>query len=302
MPRTLQVLAPAKLNLALSVGSPLPAEGGDGCAGMHPICSWMVTVDLFDELLLTQLEPGRLSRYAILWHQDAKRRSDINWSITKDLAVRAHLALEGHVGRALPVQMKLEKRIPVGGGLGGGSANAAAMLRGLNDLFELGLPPGELQSIGATIGSDVPFLVQGGSAVVEGVGEQISHFPPPTPEIHAAIVFPQAMCPTGRVYQLFDELRKDAALQPQRVRSLAGVATAPAPESLFNDLASAAIAAAPHLRQALEELGRLAERTVHVTGSGSSLFVICDNSMHAIALAETIERQLGMPAVAARTI
>jgi 4-diphosphocytidyl-2-C-methyl-D-erythritol kinase len=165
--KSLTVLAPAKLNLALSVGPP----NGDG---MHPICSWMVTVSLFDELLLTRLEDDRFSRYAILWHPEAKRRSDIDWPITKDLAVRAHLALESHLDRKLPVQLKLDKRIPVGGGLGGGSSNAAAMLRGLNTLFDLGLAADELAAIGATLGSDVPFLVHGGSAVVEGLGDRIS--------------------------------------------------------------------------------------------------------------------------------
>ena len=82
MRQSLAIHAPAKLNLALSVGTP-------NAQGMHPICSWMVTVNLFDDLLVTRLEDDRLSRYAILWHADAKRRSDINWSITRDLAVRA---------------------------------------------------------------------------------------------------------------------------------------------------------------------------------------------------------------------
>src|SRR5688572_29653853 len=113
MARSIKVLAPAKLNLALSVGPPSPELGG-----FHPIASWMMTVDLFDELTLTRLEPDVLSRYAIVWHKDARRRSEINWSLTKDLAVRAHHALEKHLGRVggtvggLPVQMKLEKRIP----------------------------------------------------------------------------------------------------------------------------------------------------------------------------------------------
>ena len=139
---TILKMAPAKLNLALSVG---PPNG----QGLHPICSWMVTVDLSDELLVTRLEPDRLSRYAILWHPEAKRQTEIDWSITTDLAVRAHLALEAHVERRLPVQLKLEKRIPVGGGLGGGSSDAATMLLALNELFELGLSSAELAEIGA---------------------------------------------------------------------------------------------------------------------------------------------------------
>ena len=96
MVKVLTTQAPAKLNLALSVG-PRNSEG------MHPICSWMVSVGLFDELTVTMLEPDRLSRYAILWHSEAKSTSDIDWSISKDLAVRAHLALQQHTKRQLPV-------------------------------------------------------------------------------------------------------------------------------------------------------------------------------------------------------
>jgi 4-diphosphocytidyl-2-C-methyl-D-erythritol kinase len=176
------------------------------------------------------------------------------------------------------------------------------MLRAVNELFELQLSTHQLQSIAATLGSDVPFLVQGGSAIVEGLGDQVLHQPPPAPEIHAVIAFPNAMCPTARVYGEFDQLMKQASLQPGLVRSLATGEAKLSSESLFNDLAPAAIAAAPELREALDELGRLAERPAHVTGSGSSLFVICDDAMHAAALADAVERQLGLPAVAVRTV
>ena len=119
--RTICALAPAKLNLALSVGAP-------NAQRMHPIASWMVTVSLHDELFLEELQADSLSLYAIIWHKDARRKSEIDWSITKDLAVRAHLAVEAHVGRKLPIKMRLEKRIPVGGGLGGGSSNVGMPL------------------------------------------------------------------------------------------------------------------------------------------------------------------------------
>lgn len=303
MPRSLLIHAPAKLNLALSVGPPDAARGG-----FHPIASWMMTVDLFDELTLVRLEPGVLSRYAIIWHKNAKRRSEINWPLSKDLAVRAHQALERHVVKSgmrggLPVQMKLEKRIPVGGGLGGGSSNAAAMLRGLNDLFELNLPREELAEIGRELGSDVPFLVHGGSAIVEGLGEQIELHPPhETPRIHAVIAFPDAKCATPHVYRLFDErseLRGEALLNADAVRALAQQRPPlPRPDSPFNDLAQAAMEAAPRLREDLRSLSDLAERPAHVTGSGSSIFVLCDDEMHAIALADACERRLKLPAIA----
>jgi 4-diphosphocytidyl-2-C-methyl-D-erythritol kinase len=299
MPRSVIARAPAKLNLALSVGPPEPGFGG-----LHPIASWMVTVNLYDDLTLTRLSPGALSRYAILWHKDARRRSEINWSMTSDLAVRAHLALEKHVGQVggLPVQMKLEKRIPVGGGLGGGSSNAAAMLRGLNDLFELNLSLDELAHVGRELGSDVPFLVHGGSAIVEGLGERITHHAPhDTAIVHAVVAFPDVHCATPRVYQLFDEIG-EATLRSDAVRAIATQRPRPADDALFNDLAEAAMQAAPRLRDDVHSLAQLAERPAHITGSGSSIFVLCDDQMHAIALAEAIQQRGSLPAVAVRSV
>ncbi len=292
VPDRITIQAPAKLNLALSVG---PADD----EGMHPICSWMVTVDLFDELDVTRLAPDRLSRYAIFWHEDAKRRTEIDWSVTRDLAVRAHLTLENHVGRRLPVQMKLQKRIPVGGGLGGGSSNAGAMLRATNALYDLSLSVDDLCEIASGLGSDVPFFVRGGSAIVEGLGERIE---PKTAvrQLHAVVVFPKVSCPTGQVYCMFDEL-ESRALRPGAVRALVDSLSPEQPDGLFNDLAAAAVRLAPSLEAHLAQLSKLAERPAHVAGSGSSIFVVCDDEVHAQGLAETAEDRLDLPAVAVRT-
>jgi 4-diphosphocytidyl-2-C-methyl-D-erythritol kinase len=284
-------LAPAKVNLALSVGPP-------GVDRMHPIASWMVTVDLHDELLLTRLPEESLSRYAILWHEEARRRSDIDWSITKDLAVRAHLALQEHVGRPLPLQLKMQKRIPVGGGLGGGSSDAAAMLHGVNALYALGLDDDELASIASGLGSDVAFLVHGGSAIVEGLGERVERHDD-VPDLHAVLAFPSVACPTGAVYGAFDREAQTARVDAARVRSLAR--SRPAPHDCFNDLAGPACAIAPSLRDDIEELSALAERPAHVSGSGSTIFVLCDDPLHAAALAEASIRKLDLPAVAVRS-
>jgi len=300
MPDVVRIRAPAKLNLALAVGPKLES-------GMHPIRSWMVTVDLCDELHVVRLPAGRLSRYSITWHRDARRRSDINWSITKDLTVRAHLALQMHVQRDLPVQLRLEKRIPVGGGLGGGSSDAAAMLRAVSELYELGLTADELAAIGGTIGSDVPFLIHGGSAIVSGVGQEIERHER-TPALHIVLALPEFGCDTKRVYQLFDELAADAAheLRDEAVASLASLATGGrsgfALGRLFNDLAVAAMQSAPRLEGLIERLAALAERPAHVSGSGSSLFVVCDDELHAAALADAAGKRLDVAALAVRTL
>jgi 4-diphosphocytidyl-2-C-methyl-D-erythritol kinase len=286
------VLAPAKLNLALAVGAPR-------ADGMHPICSWMVTVDLCDELEVTRLPEDRFSRYAILWHEEARKRGEIDWSITKDLAVRAHLALEAHVGRRLPVQLKLEKRIPLGGGLGGGSADAGAMLRALNTLFELELPVETLAGIGAELGSDVPFMVHGGSATVEDLGGTVRRHEA-MPDLHGVIVFPRLACATPAVYRAFDEI--DAASSDHaRVHGLAPESgVVPDPDALFNDLTPAALAVVPALGEIIAKLTSIAERPALLSGSGSSIFVLCDDALHAEHLANAAAHRLDLPAVAFR--
>ncbi len=286
----IHVQSPAKLNLALSVGAP-------GTEGLHPIAGWMATVDLHDDLDLVRLPEGSFSRFAIIWHPEARRTSDIDWSISKDLAVRAHQALELRIGRSLPVQAKLEKRIPVGGGLGGGSADAAAMLHGVNRLFDLGLSVQDLASIAATLGSDVPFLVHGGSALVTGLGERIEHLPMPD-DLHAVLILPGILCGTGPVYGVFDDLRPDAQVDEARVRAVSSSRLTPT--SPFNDLADPACHLHPGLGSLRTELADAVELPVHVSGSGSTLFVTVEDELTASLVAETIEARFELPAIAVR--
>jgi 4-diphosphocytidyl-2-C-methyl-D-erythritol kinase len=291
MPSVVHAFAPAKVNLALSVGAP-------DALGMHPISSLMATCTFGDDLEVKRLLPDRFSRYSIDWHPEARRRTDIDWPILKDLAVRAHLLLEARLHRKFPVQLRLEKRIPVGGGLGGGSSNGAAMLRALDALFELNLRPEFLESISRELGSDVPFLVRGGHAIVEGTGESLERVE--GNETHLVLVFPQIQCPTGAVYRAFDALRPSARLEPARVRTLA--AERVLPHAPFNDLADAAYAVAPALLDVRRQIESISELPVHVSGSGSTLFVVCDSDIHAETLAGVIEMRASVPAVATRTV
>lgn len=289
MQRQILAHAPAKLNLALSV-APV------GPDGMHPISSWMITVDLRDELELVELASGSIARFATIWHEDAPRKSEIDWPFATDLVARAHALLENTVARELPVQSTLRKRIPLGGGLGGGSADAAAMLLGLNRLFNLEVGIGKLTELASQLGSDVPFLLHGGSAIVEGLGENIELMDS-IASLNAVLVFPSIACPTSHVYSQFDAALADTSttLEPERVRALA---TSSPPYVPFNDLAEPAFELFPELRNAADSIAAIAEEPIHMTGSGSTLFTLCSDPVHAEHLAVAITERLGLAAKA----
>ena len=175
------------------------------------------------------------------------------------------------------------------------------MLRTVNELYDLGLSMDQLHEVAAGIGSDVPFFVAGGSAVVQGFGDEIEHHDR-APQLHAVIVFPEAMCPTGHVYSALDEL-SPGPLRAGKVTALIRLSSMSSlgSEAVFNDLTQSAIRIAPELEGHLAKLAELAERPAHVAGSGSSLFVLCDDALHAQYLAEAIEQRLDLPALAVQT-
>ncbi len=270
VPRKVHLQAAAKINLSLSVDPPRED-------GMHPITSKIVTIGLFDDLEVTRLDNHALSRYAIVWHDDAPKRTDIDWPVSNDLAVRAHHALEKLAGRSLPVQLKLEKRIPVGGGLGGGSADAAAMLLATNHLFDLNV---DLSKVALQLGSDVPFLLHGGTGMVRGVGEDFDTLE--HEELHFVLIFPDYSCSTASVYDSFDAL---------------GCPN----QSMGNDLLIPACEVEGRLGDDIAVLQESTNLAIHLSGSGSTMFIICDNALHAETLAETIEKQTNFVAVATKT-
>lgn len=289
---------PAKVNLALAVGPP------EGERGYHPISSWMASVDLRDTLTLTPLDESRASRYAILWHDDAPRRSDIDWPIAKDLAVRAHQALEARLGRRLATQLRMDKRIPVGSGMGGGSSDAAAMLLGLRDAYALDVPTETLREIGAALGSDVAYFLDDAAtpraAIVEGFGDRIERLSPAGRKAWLTMIFPGFGCNTGAVYRAFDEgVGAEHALRGDEVREMARAGEIVS-EALFNDLAVAAMTVQPALGDLRAAAARASDAPAHVTGSGSGLFVVARDADHAEWLAIRLRDDLETPTRAVR--
>jgi 4-diphosphocytidyl-2-C-methyl-D-erythritol kinase len=153
----MQIAAPAKINLHLRVG-PRRADG------FHPLLSWMASIGLFDNLSLTEKSNG-----VTLSCDDPTLPCD-----ERNLAMRAALKLRRRLPADGPgVSIHLEKRIPAGGGLGGGSSDAATTLLGLNQLWNAKQTIEQLSEIAGRLGSDVPFFIFGCSSICKGRGEAV---------------------------------------------------------------------------------------------------------------------------------
>lgn len=302
MPPALVQPAFAKINLALGVAAPLPA--GHPRAGFHEIASWMAPLRLHDDVVIERCSPAERA-FSVEWAADAPRPTPIDWPHDRDLAFRAWRLLETETGVAMNCRITVRKRIPVGGGLGGGSSDAAACLLALSELFAPSTARERLRTLGATLGSDVPFFIDDGeatapprSAIVTGLGDTIERVP--TQVAAACLFIPPFGCPTGQVYRAFDALagrdeRKDA--QTCRVRDLASSDAPLESRPLFNDLAAAAEAVAPELAGLRRRLAETLGVPVHVTGSGSCCFAIMPRDAKAGPAWLEAARALGCEAV-----
>lgn len=283
--------ARAKVNLALSVGPPEPADSPRH--GWHRICSWFHAVNLHDDLEI-RARPGQASRVSVEPASDAVADVKVNWPMERDLAFRALRAVEERLGASLSLDITIRKRIPTGGGLGGGSADAGTLLAFLWARANESVPEQEYTALAASIGSDVPYFLDPvcladptqppRPAIVEGYGEQITRLQTPPDTARISLVFPPFGCETKAVYAEFDRrITPSQTLRQDHVRALAarGVAraaqTPPAEAGLFNDLFAAADAVSggrlSTLKHALEQA---TGATAIMSGSGSTLVLFSD--------------------------
>ncbi len=293
MPRdALTILCPAKVNLALSVGPPRVEDG------LHEICSWMITVGVCDTLTLARSTEGD-SSFDIRWADEAPLPQTVDWPLSSDLAYRAHALMQEHVRQALPVSVQVHKAIPAGAGLGGGSSDAAGMLTGLNQLFSLGLKDETLVRLGLQLGSDVAFMVwaklNNGPAIVSGIGERIKSAQA-VKMIHLVLILPPVQCATSEVYRAFDQMPVKPGFDEERVRSLAEASPLEI-SSLFNDLTEAAFMVQPTLREMRDQVQEAAGMPVHISGSGSAMFIVITTPDEGEALSKTITDRTGLAAI-----
>ena len=174
-------LAPAKLNLFLHITGRRPD-------GYHDLQTVFQLLDWGDTLHFTRRDDGRITRKTEVAGVPAEH----------DLTVRAATLLKQCTGTQHGVEIDIEKRLPMGAGLGGGSSDAATTLLALNRLWKLDLPRAELQALALKLGADVPFFVFGQNAFAEGVGEALAAVQ--LPRRHFLVVTPRVHVPTAEVF------------------------------------------------------------------------------------------------------
>jgi 4-diphosphocytidyl-2-C-methyl-D-erythritol kinase len=228
-------------------------------------------------------------------------RSDATFELTCDhpdvptdegnLIRRAAELLAGQADRDVGMRCHLTKRIPIGGGLGGGSSNAAATLVALNHLWSLNRTTEQLMETAAQLGSDVAFFVQGRTAVMSGRGERIS----PVSlgwRGYIVLLMPGLSVSTPAVYHAWKPDRAGSSQHP--VGPVACDSAAKWMEHTFNMLESPAFAVCPELKKLFDQANDMADRPIRMSGSGSTMFTAFDALAEAESFATGVRSQLGI--------
>jgi len=253
----------AKANLVLHVGRPRED-------GLHRLCSLFASLELADELTAEECHRDEL---------------DCPGVVGENLATRALKAIrEASPGSVPPLRVRIEKRVPVAAGLGGGSADAAAVLRAANELAGRPLDSGGLRAISARLGSDVPSQVEPRHALVTGVGEEVQ--PVGLPDAALVLVPVANGLKANQVYAELDRLR--AWREPLDRERLLDLAAGPLPrlaDAVENDLQRPALSLRPRLRRTLAQLRELGALAAALTGSGPTAFGVFDSEAGALTAA-----------------
>ena len=248
------MLAPAKVNLYLRIV-------GRRADGYHLLDSLMVPVNLCDEVTIAA---GRGQPEIRVTCDDAAVPGD-----ETNLAYKAAALLCHETATPAKIAIALRKRIPAGAGLGGGSSNAAAVLKGLNVLLSLGLSEDQLCSLGVRLGADVPFFIPCRPAKVAGIGEILTTVPP-LPSCWLIIVVPPLAVSTPWAYRRFDEL--SSPVTPRADVTSQQLTNQGAGEFLVNDLERAVLPEHPQIGRIKAQLLGLGAEGALMSGSGSAVF------------------------------
>lgn len=251
-----EVSAPAKINLCLRVV-------GRRADGYHLLDSIVAPIALFDYLTV-RATPSTATSVSLRceWPGVAPASPD-------NLVVKAAEKFLRESGRSARVEISLVKRIPIGAGLGGGSSDAAGVLRGLNALLDRPIPEPSLSAWAAALGADVPLFLAGGPVRMRGIGEILESCPLAIEE-PIVVAFPGNALDTRSVYAKYDDLLTMSEVASS-IRPLTP-GREPLRSMLHNDLEAAAFLIQPAVRSLKKRLCSLGAEGVLMTGSGSAVF------------------------------
>lgn len=265
---TITVKAPAKVNLILRIVGRRPD-------GYHDLEMVMVPLSLADEIVLTKIPSG------IEFSMEGL--SDFGMAPEKNLVFKAAKLLAEQVHIDDGVRILLKKRVPLAAGLGGGSSDAAATLKGLNLLWNLGWSNAKLASLGVRLGADVPFFCFEGPAFVEGIGDRVLPYKD-FPELSMILVNPSFAVSTPWAYKQWD-LQLTKGGPNVRVRPIFK-GFSDVTQSLHNDLETVTVPAHPEIAEIKTRLIELGASGALMSGSGPTVFgVFKDVSVRDKALA-----------------
>ena len=280
MPRSsnsVTVRVPAKVNLQLAVG---PREAD----GFHNLVTVFQAISIYDDVTITKSEPGSGITIEITGDHTHGVPAD-----STNLAVKAAQLIADEYDFEIDAHIEVKKSIPVAGGMAGGSADAAAVIVGLSELYDLDISREESLEFGARLGSDVPFMITGGTAIGQGRGDQLTAALS-RGTYHWVLALSSVGLSTPAVYQECDRLRAGLDIAaPQTSDALMQSLLAADPKAvgiaLQNDLQSAACSLRPALTLVLdvgEEYGALG---AIVSGSGPTVAFLVENEEQGLDLA-----------------
>ena len=298
--RHVTVSAPGKVNLSLRVGPP-------GADGYHPVATVYLAVSLRETVTAIARTDGHVTVGPCPRQVSLVDAHDVPWD-ERNLAHRAAVHLRTALGldeATHGVHLDVAKQVPVAGGMGGGSADAADAMLACSVLWETGHTRSELAELAAPLGADVPFAVLGGAAVGLGTGAELTPVAARTP-VHLVLVPADAGLSTPVVFGTLDELRRDGhvpegpahpEVNQEVVRALTAADPLALATAMDNDLQTPAVALFPDLGDVLD-LG-LDEGALRgmVSGSGPTLLFVVPDEHSALSLATAVEERTGVRAL-----
>jgi 4-diphosphocytidyl-2-C-methyl-D-erythritol kinase len=270
----------AKINLTLDVFS----KRADG---YHGVASVMQQISLHDTLTFTRTDGA-----GIAFTCDLPPDVPVPTDATNLVVRAAQAAFDSAERPAHGIAIHLEKRLPAQAGLGGGSSNAAIALLGTNTLMELNLTPAQLHHCAASLGSDVPFFLHGGTAVARGRGEKITPLPP-APHLSLVIIKPEENVSTGWAYGELDAIpNRTSHRATQRMeQALAEGDKGRIIAFQSNDFELPVFAHYPRLAWLHDEMLMAGALTAHLCGSGSALYAVAADDADAERIAVLLHKR-----------